>query len=473
MLYNSTKVTFMNTNKHSAKALRNNDFSSGPVWKCVLAQAVPLMIAQLVQLMYNVVDRIYIGHMGEGHSLALTGIGLTFPVVTLIIAFAALFGMGGVPLFSIERGAGRIEKAGRILGCSFMLLLVSSIALTALCYIFHRPLLFAFGASEASFVYAGDYLRIYLIGTVFSVMSTGLNGYINAQGFPGIGMASVAANIALDPIFIFVIGMGVAGAATATVISQALSAVWVLRFLFSSKAIIPLKKENLRIDKEITKDISKLGLSSFIMQATTCAVQITCNTTLQAYGGDLYVGVMTVANSIREIFMLPVMGIINGAQPVISYNYGAGDYDRARAGIRFNTLAGTLYTVFAWLAILLFPAFFIGIFSDDPAIMEIGVPMLHISFFGFAFMALQFSGQSAFQSLNYSGHAIFFSLLRKAIIVIPLTLLLPTLGFGVKGVFLAEPISNVVGGTACFLTMYFTAYRRLKKPTIETNNPKG
>ena len=467
----------MYTKASSAKRLRNNDFSKGPVWKCILVQAVPLMIAQLVQLLYNIVDRIYIGHMGDSNSLALTGIGLTFPIVTLIMAFAALFGMGGVPLFSVELGAGDREKAGRILGCSSVLLLISAGALTLFCYLTARPLLFAFGASEASYAYAGEYLNIYLIGTVFSMLATGLNGCINAQGFPAVGMASVVigavTNIALDPLFIFVLRMGVAGAAAATVISQALSAFWVLRFLFSGKALIPLRKSNIKLDLGITKEISKLGLSNFIMQATACAVQITCNTTLQAYGGDLYVGVMTVANSIREIFMLPVMGIINGAQPVIGYNYGAKAYDRARAGIRFNTFAGTAYTLFAWLMILLFPAFFISVFTDDPAVVSVGVPMLHIYFFGFAFMALQFSGQTAFQSIKDAKHAIFFSLLRKAIIVIPLTLILPAVGFGVKGVFLAEPVSNLVGGTACFVTMYFTVYRKLGKLQNSNNDSSG
>lgn len=453
------------------RKMKNRDFSQGPVWKCILVQAVPLMIAQLVQLLYNVVDRIYIGHMGDSHSLALTGIGLTFPIVTLITAFAVLFGTGGVPLFSVERGKGDDSKAGRILGNSFLLLLITGIVLTAVCYLLHRPILFAFGASDQSFVYAAQYLRIYLIGTVFAVLSTGLNGYISAQGFPGIGMASVVigavVNIALDPLFIFGFGMGVAGAAAATVISQALSAAWVIGFLFSKRILIPLQKNNIHLEKEIVKDISKLGLSNFIMSATTFGVQVACNATLQVYGGDVYVGVMTVANSIREIFMLPVMGIINGAMPVISYNYGAKAYDRARAGIRFNTLAGSVYTLIAWLMILFFPGFFIGIFTDDPAIMEVGVPMLHIYFFGFVFMALQFSGQSAFQSLKDAKHAIFFSLLRKAFIVIPLTLILPAVGFGVKGVFLAEPVSNVIGGTACFVTMYLTAYRKLAN-----TNPK-
>lgn len=451
----------------SGRAMRNNDFSRGPVWKCVLIQAVPLTIAQLVQMLYNIVDRIYIGHLGDGNSLALTGIGLTFPIVTLVGAFTALFGIGGVPVFAVERGAGNDEKAGRILGNAFTLLLLSGVSLTALGYAFNRPILYAFGASDASFVYASDYLRIYLIGTVFTVLATGLNGYINAQGYPGIGMASViigaAVNIALDPLFIFVLGMGVRGAAAATVISQALSAAWVLGFLFSKRAIIPIKKSNLKLDKSIVLDIGKLGLSNFVFQATTCGVQITCNTMLQAYGGDIYVGVMTVANSIREIVSLPLLGIVNGALPVISYNYGAKVYDRARAGIRFNAIVGFLYTLGAWLLMLFFPHFFIRIFTDDPAVIEAGAPMLRIYFFGFVFMAMQFTGQTSFQSVKDAKHAVFFSLLRKAIIVIPLTLILPAVGLGTKGVFLAEPVSNVIGGSACFLTMYFTVYRKLGK----------
>ena len=445
--------------------LKQNDFSQGPVWRCVLVQAVPLMIAYLVQLLYNVIDRVYIGHMGEGQSLALTGIGLAFPIVTLIAAFTALFGMGGVPFFAAKRGEGRDDEAGRILGNSFLLLLISGAALTVLCYLLHRPILFAFGASEQSFGYASDYLRIFLIGTVFSSLATGLNGYINAQGFPGIGMASVVigavCNILLDPLFIFTFGLGVSGAAAATVISQALSALWVLAFLFSKRAVVPLKKNNIRLNADVVRDITRLGLSGFMFQATACAVQIACNATLQSFGGDVYVGVMTVANSIREILSMPVMGIVNGAMPVISYNYGAGAYDRARAGIRFGFLAGSAYTLVSWLVMLLFPRALIGIFTDDAAILEAAVPMLHIYFFGFVFMALQFSGQTTFQSVKDAKHAIFFSLLRKAVIVVPLTLILPAAGFGVKGVFLAEPISNVVGGTACFVTMYVTVYRRL------------
>ena len=443
------------------------DFLKGPVWRCIVAQAIPLTIAQLVQLLYNVVDRIYLGHMGSGDSMALTGVGLTFPVVTLIMAFTALFGVGGVPLFSIERGAGNDEKAGKILGNAFALLLGSSLILIAVGYLFMKPILFAFGASDASFLYAREYLNIYLLGTVFSMISTGMNGYINAQGFPKIGMYSIVigavCNIILDPILIFGLNMGVAGAALATVISQAASACWVLRFLTGKSIPVPLRRSNIVIQKDITTAICKLGTSSFIMQGTNCLVQVICNATLQRFGGDLYVGIMTVTNSVREIFSLPVMGMTSGAQPVISYNYGAKQYERVRSGIRFNTFIGTGYTLVAWSLIVLFPGFWFGIFSDDPSMTAAGIEAMKLYFFGFVFMSFQYAGQTTFQALGDAKHAIFFSLLRKAIIVAPLTLLLPRLGFGVLGVFLAEPISNVIGGLACYITMRLTVYREIER----------
>jgi Na+-driven multidrug efflux pump len=271
------------------------------------------------------------------------------------------------------------------------------------------------------------------------------------------------ANILLDPVFIFVLDMGVAGAALATVISQGISAIWVLRFLTGKQAAVGLERKYIRLNGAITRDILRLGTSNFIMQGTNCLVQVACNSTLQLFGGDLYVGIMTVANSVREIFSLPINGIVNGAQPVISYNYGAKQYSRVKAGIRFNTVLGSAYTMVAWLLVLLFPGFWFGVFSDDPLMLAEGAGVLKLYFFGFVFMALQFAGQTSFQALGDARHAIFFSLLRKAIIVVPLTLLLPRLGFGVRGVFLAEPISNVVGGLACFLTMRLTVYRSLDR----------
>ncbi len=451
----------------SPKVSNKSDFSVGPVWKRIVAQAIPLTVAQLVQLLYNVVDRIYLGHMGNGDSMPLTGVGLTFPVVTLIMAFTALLGLGGVPLFAIKRGAKDDRTASRIMGNSFALILCSSLILTLAGYAFAKPILFAFGAGNDSYVYAKEYLDIYLIGTVFSMIATGMNGYINAQGFPRIGMCSVAigaiCNIILDPVFIFGFNMGVRGAALATVISQAASATWVLKFLSSRKVPVPLNRKHIRIRKDITKDICKLGLSNFIMQGTNCLVQGVCNKTLQTFGGDLYVGIMTVTNSVREIFTLPVMGIVSGAQPVISYNYGAKEFERVRSGIRFNTVIGTGYTLAAWLLVIIFPKFWFGIFSDDVNMLAPGTQAMKIYFFGFIFMALQFAGQSVFQAVGDAKHAVFFSLLRKAIIVVPLTLLLPRLGLGVSGVFIAEPISNVIGGTASYLTMRMTVYKKMKQ----------
>ena len=457
----------------SITAKKSNDFSNGPVWKCIILQAIPLTIAQFVQLLYNVVDRIYLGHMGNGHSLALTGVGLTFPVTTLIMAFTALFGIGGIPLFSIERGRGDTKKAGKILGNSFALLLLSAVILMILGYIFLRPVLYAFGASDDSYFYGAKYLKVYLTGTLFSMTATGLNGYISAQGFPRFGMLSTVIgaviNIILDPVFIFLLGMGVSGAALATVISQTVSAVWVLRFLTKKDIPIPLLKENIRINKRITFDILRLGASNFIMQGTNFAVQVVCNSTLARYGGDLYVGIMTVTNSVREIFILPINGLISGAQPVISFNYGAKAHKRVRSGINFNTALGVIYTALAWLAVIIFPKTFFSLFSDDPILMNMGTEALKIYFFGFVFMALQFAGQSTFQALGDAKHAIFFSLLRKAFIVVPLTLILPAVGFGVNGVFLAEPISNVIGGIASYTTMRLTVYKKLEIDTINNN----
>lgn len=451
--------------------MKEVDFAKGPVWKCIVAQAIPLTIAQFVQLLYNVVDRIYIGHMGEGHSLALTGVGLTFPVITMIVAFSVLFGAGGVPLFSIERGRGNTDGSARIMGVSFTLLIMSAVTLMLVGYIFQRPVLFALGASEDSYVYASRYLMVYLAGTLFAMTTTGMNGYISAQGFPGTAMCTTiigaVINIILDPLFIFVLGMGIQGAALATVISQFVSAVWILRFLAGQRSLIRLSPGNLVFDGKVASNIFRLGLSNFIMQGTNCVVQIVCNKTLQSYGGDLYVGIMTVANSVREIFMLPVSGIIGGAQPVISFNYGAKSYKRVKDGINFNTVLGTVYTALAWLLVIAIPAFWFRLFSDDPAMAASGAAALKIYFFGFVFMAFQFAGQTSFQALGDAKHAIFFSLLRKVFIVVPLTLILPLMGLSVKGVFLAEPISNVIGGIACYTTMRLTVYRKLLNESAE------
>lgn len=441
------------------------DFSVGSVKKQIIAQALPLTVAQVVQLLYNVVDRIYIGHLEGVGDVALTGLGVTFPVIVLIAAFTSLFGSGGTALFSIARGRQDEEEAESILGNVFALLLLSSAVLFSVCYLFRRPVLFLFGASEVSVEYADQYLRIYLFGTAFSMLATGLNGYINAQGFPKIGMLTTilgaAVNIILDPVFIFAFGMGVRGAALATVLSQGISAGWVLRFLTGKKAILRIRPGRVRISLKRTRDIVAIGLPGFVMQGTNSLVQIVCNNQLQAFGGDLYVGIMTVLGSVREILSLPVMGLSSGAQPVLGFNYGAKKNGRVKEGIRFTSVLGVLYTLCAWIVVMLVPRQMMGIFSGDPAIVSVGAEMLNIYFFGFVFMAFQFVGQTAFQGLAKAKQAIFFSLFRKAVIVVPLTLLLPGLGFGVRGVFLAEPISNAIGGLACFLTMWQVIYRKL------------
>lgn len=443
-----------------------NDFSKGKVWQNIVAQAIPLTLAQLVQITYNVVDRIYIGHLPEADNMALTGVGLTFPVITIIAAFTNLFGMGGTPLFSIARGAKEDERAEKIMGNVFSLLFVSSIILMVVSYIFRKPILYLFGASDASYVYADEYLKIYLLGTVFTMIGTGMNSFINAQGFPRIGMLTTVIgavlNLILDPVFIFVFDMGVGGAALATIISQCISAVWVIRFLTGKNAILHIKRKYLSIDFSLAKEIVGLGTAGFMMQATNSVVQIVCNATLQTWGGDLYVGIMTVLNSVREILTLPVMGLTSGSQPVLGYNYGAGQYHRVKLGIRFASIVGISYTVLAWIVVMICPRFLMSVFTNDSEMLELGPAALNLYFFGFFFMSFQFAGQSVFQALGYAKRAVFFSIFRKVVIVVPLTLLLPYLGLGVNGVFLAEPVSNAIGGLACFFTMWFTVYRKLE-----------
>ena len=301
------------------------------------------------------------------------------------------------------------------------------------------------------------------------MLNTGLGGYISAQGFPRMGMLTTVIgavlNILLDPLFIFVLHLGIRGAAAATVISQIVSATWVMHFLMNAQTPVPLRRTEIRIDPVTAGRICRLGTSNFVMQGTACFVQAACNSTLQQFGGDVYVGIMTVLNSVRDVIALPIGGLVSGSQPVVGYNYGAKCYDRVRSAIRFNTLAGAVYTVAAWLLIVLFPALWFRIFSEDTALLDAGIAAIRTYFFGFVFMSFQFAGQSTFQALGKAKQAIFFSLLRKAIIVIPLTLLLPRLGMGVMGVFIAEPISNALGGLASFLTMYVTIYRKLGQKT--------
>ena len=426
--------------------------------------AIPMTAAQLVNVLYSVVDRIYLGHLPDGDSLALTGLGVTMPIVSILMGFANLCGTGGAPLCSISRGEGDDGEAERVMGNAFLLLLILGSAATVFFMALKEPILYLFGASPDTFPYADGYMTIYLCGTLFVMVSLGMNPFINAQGFGRVGMMTVllgaTVNIVLDPILIFVFHMGVQGAALATVFSQALSAAWVLVFLTGKRALLRLRPEYLRLNGARTRKIVSLGLSGFFVNMTNSLVQVVCNATLQAYGGDLYVGVMTIINSIREVFIMPVHGLTNGSQPVAGYNYGAKQYGRVRESIRFSVGVTVVYSALFWVCAMTFPGALIHIFKSDADILSAGIPALRLYFSMFLFMSLQLAGQGVFVGLGRSRQAVFFSLLRKAIINAPLTLILP-IWMGTTGVFAAEAVSQLVGGLACFITMYFTVYRPL------------
>lgn len=448
-----------------------HDFSKGSVSSNIIRLALPMTIAQIVNVFYNVVDRVYIGRMPQDATLSMTGLGICFPIIAMISAFANLFGVGGVPLCTIARGKGDNEEAENIMGNSFAMLMGAGIVLTILGLLFKEPLLYAFGASNVTFPFADRYITIYLLGSIFVMITLGMNGFINSQGFANVGMLTVlcgaVANLVLDPIFIFVLHMGIQGAALATVLSQFISALWVMRFLTGKRTILRLHTKAFRLKYHRVKNIIALGITGFTMSFTNSAVQVICNSTLQQYGGDLYVGVMTVMSSIREIIVMPVSGITNSTQSVLGYNYGAGLYKRVRSGIKFMTVVCIVYTSIMWLILYLFPEFFINIFNQDPALTKAAVPALHVYYFGFFTMSLQFAGQSTYVGLGKAKQAVFFSLFRKAVIVIPLTIFLPQLfSLGTTGVFMAEPISNFVGGGACFLTMMLTVWKELKEEPI-------
>jgi putative MATE family efflux protein len=442
------------------------DFGGENVRRNVLAVAAPMLVAQIVNLLYNIVDRIYIGKIpGEG-TLALAGLGLCFPVITMVTAFANLFGLGGAPLCSIARGKKDTEGARKVMNNAFFMLILTGLCITVIGIAFHKPILYLFGASDTLYPYASAYMIIYLLGTVFVMISLGLNPYINSQGFAKVGMKTVTlgavSNLILDPVFIFGLNLGVRGAAIATIISQLFSAIWVLRFLTGKKAELILNLRGFKPDWSCIFEIAKLGTSTFVMSFTNGLVQVVCNATLQVYGGDLYISVMTVINSIREIAQTPVMAITDGSSPIISYNYGAQKYELMKKAIRFMTRSCFAYTLIIWGLISAFPEMFIRIFNQDTALITAAVPSLHIYFFGFFMMAFQFTGQCVFKSLNKAPQAVFFSILRKAVIVAPLTIILPGIGgLGVAGVFMAEPISNFIGGLACYITMQCTVLRKI------------
>ena len=443
---------------------RKNDFSVGSIPRNILSMALPMTVAQLVNVLYSVVDRIYLGHLPGSNHLALTGIGVTMPIVSVIMGLANLCDTGGAPLCSMARGRGDNEDAERTMGNAFALLLVIGLIATTLLMLVKRPMLYAFGASDDTFPYADEYLTIYLLGTLFVMVSLGMNPFINAQGFGRVGMMTVVlgalTNIILDPILILWFHMGVKGAALATIIAQGLSCVWVLRFLTGNQGILRLRRRHIRLERRRTTRIISLGLSGFFMNLTNSLVQVVCNATLLHWGGDLYVGVMTIINSVREVVVMPLQGLNNGSQPVTSFNYGAGKYARVREAMRFTVRTTVLYSTAFWALAMLIPAPFIHIFNSEPEIIAAGVPAFRQYFCLFIFMALQMSSQHLIVSLGRAKQAIFFSLFRKAIVNAPLTVILPHF-MGVSGVFYAEAISQLLGGLASSITMVFTVYRPL------------
>lgn len=443
------------------------NFAQGSIPYNIMRMGVPMIIAQLINVLYNMVDRLYIGRLPEVGRLAITGIGICAPIITIISAFANLCGMGGSPLFSIARGKGDNDEAKSIMGNSFFMLILFGIVLTVTVFFAKTPLLYWLGADSETISYAESYLSIYSLGCITVMISLGMNPYINAQGASRMGMGTVligaVLNIALDPLFIFVFNMGVRGAALATVISQTVSAVWVLTFLTGRKASVKLSIYALRPVGKTIRKIVMLGSSGFVLSFTTSLVQTMYNTHLRDLGGTLYVSIMTIINSVREMFFATVNGLTNGASPVISYNYGAGKYSRVRQSIKFCTVISLIFSFISWIIVMLFPKALISIFNNDPELLGIGVRAFHIYFACFMCMAFQLTGQIVSLALGKAKTAIFFSLLRKVIIVAPMIIILPKIGFGVDGVFMSEPISNVVGGLACWITMMITVYFPLKK----------
>ena len=450
--------------------MKRVDFENGTVTGNILEAALPMLVAQILNLLYNIVDRIYIARIPEVGTAALGAVGLCFPLIVIITAFANLFGNGGAPLFAIQRGQKDERKAVAIMDTSFTMVCASAMVLMVVGFLFARPILLLFGASDNSLVYALPYMMIYLLGTLPSMVAVGMNPFINAQGYSLIGMCSVAvgagANLLLDPLFIFGLGFGVRGAAIATVLSQCLSAIFVFYFLTkkSELKVRLLKKSEIAACMGYAKNIISLGMAGFIMQLTNSLVTICCNNVLSVTGGDIYISVMTIVSSVRQLVETPIHTMSEGSSPILSYNYGARRPARVRkAGMVMGAMI-LAYSAVMWSIIILEPRPLIRIFSSDAQLIKDAVPALNQYFAAFIFMDLQYMGQTVFKSLNKKKQAIFFSLLRKVFIVVPLTYLMPyALHMGTDGVFLAEPVSNVIGGTLCFATMLITVLPELKR----------
>jgi len=432
-----------------------NFLGTEPIGKLLLRLSVPTVCAQLINMLYNIVDRIYIGHMPEDGSLALTGVGICMPIIMFVSAFAALIGAGGAPRASIFMGQGNHAAAEKTLGGCFTLQAIVSLIMTALLILFAEPMLMAFGASENTIAYASDYMSIYALGTAFVQLTLSMNAYITAQGFAKVGMLTVligaALNIALDPLFIFAFGMGVRGAALATILSQGVSCIWVVSFLCSKKSTIRIRRENLRVEGKIVLPCIALGAAPFIMQSSESIISVCFNSSLLRYGGDIAVGAMTILTSVMQFAMLPLQGLSQGAQPITSFNYGAKNSARVKQTFRLLLTVSLIYSCSLWALIQLFPQVFASIFSPDPALVAFSANALRV-YCGVLFMfGIQIACQMTFVAIGYAKSSIIVAVMRKFVLLLPLIYLMPMLvSDKTMGVYMAEPVAD-------FLAVTFTA----------------
>ncbi len=441
---------------------------SAPIGKLLFRLALPTVVAQLINMLYNIVDRIYIGHMPEVGDLALTGVGVCMPIIMIVSAFSALVSSGGAPRASIFMGKKDIDSAEKTLGSCFGLQIIVSAILTVVLLIWNRDFLLAFGASNNTVEYAADYMSIYAIGTVFVQLTLGMNAFITAQGFTGISMISVVvgavANIILDPIFIYGLGMGVKGAALATLISQALSCVWVIAFLSSKKSILKLKPRYFIPVPRIILPCIALGTATFIMQASESVISVCFNSSLLKYGGDIAVGAMTILTSVMQFAMLPTQGFAQGAQPILSYNYGAKNAERVKRTYKLLLTTCLAYSVTVWAAVMLFPSVFVSIFTPEPELISFASKALRIYFAGMLLFGIQIACQMTFVSLGNAPSSVIVAVMRKFVLLLPLIFIMPNLvSDPTLGVYMAEPIADVIAVTFTAILFIFQFKRALKK----------
>ena len=441
-----------------------------PIGKLLFRLSIPTVVAQLINMLYNIVDRIYIGHMPGDGSLALTGVGVCMPIIMLVSAFAALVSSGGAPRASIFMGEKDNESAEKTLGNCFSLQIVVSVILTAVLLIWNKDLLLAFGASENTIGYATDYMSIYAIGTLFVQMTLGINTFITAQGFTTVSMVSViigaVCNIVLDPIFIFGFQMGVKGAALATIISQMLSCVWIISFLCGKKTQLKIKKENLKLRADIILPCIALGTAAFVMQSSESVISVCFNSSLLKYGGDIAVGAMTIMTSVMQFAMLPLQGIAQGAQPITSYNFGAKNAGRVKKTFRLLLITCLTYSIALWVAVMIAPEVFVKIFTSDTSLAQFAAPMLRIYLGGLGLFGIQIACQMTFTSLGKAANSIVVAVVRKFVLLLPLIYIMPSLlADKTQAVYMAEPVADIIAVTFTAILFTFQFKKALKEIT--------